>query len=115
MLNPQWPTFVVPITIGYIGCRYRHTLHTLHTHMSGYSLHRLCSLQPGGARYSTCVQAVRDQLTIPSRIGRHMREKGAVVGSDTFLARTLISAVRLSGRVDRWEGARSKVGCRRYT
>lgn len=44
-----------------------------------------------------------------------MREKGAVVGSDTFLARTLISAVRLSGRVDRWEGASCKVGCMRYT
>lgn len=46
-----------------------------------------------------------DQLTIPSKIGRHVREKGAVVGPDTFLARTLIFAVRLSAWTDRWEGA----------
>lgn len=44
-----------------------------------------------------------------------MREKGAVVGPDTFLARTLFLAVRLSGKIDRWEGAKwfglGAVGC----
>lgn len=49
---------------------------------------------------------VRDQLIIPSKIGRHMREKGAVVGPDTFLAQTLNFAVRLSGTTDRWEVGR---------
>lgn len=42
-----------------------------------------------------------------------MREKGAVVGLDTFLARTLIFAVRLSATTGGWEGARRKVGCRK--
>lgn len=42
-----------------------------------------------------------------------MREKGAVVGPDTFLARTLIFAVRLSATTGGWEGARRKVGCRK--
>lgn len=104
-------------------CRYTHTLHMLHT-MRTYcnrptptDIHRLCSPQQGGAAYRAylgTLQGVRDQLTIPSRIGRHMREKGAVVGPDTFLAQTLISAVRLSGTTDGWEGAKRRVGCRRY-
>lgn len=100
-------------------CRYTHTLHMLHTMRTYWNRPTPTGIDCAapnrvGQRTVHTLQGVRDQLTIPSRIGRHMREKGAAVGPDTFLAQTLISAVRLSGTTDGWEGAKRRVGCRRY-
>lgn len=89
----------------------------------GHSLHRLYSPPTVGANVLQ-IQTVHDQLTIPSKIDRHMREKGAVVGPDTFLAQTLnfcCAAVGLDRQVGsgkagdaEWEGGRRRVGCRSY-
>lgn len=84
------------ILFAYIACTYTQGVHAV------VNLHRSDSPRRCGTMYHTDKLYMCDQLTIPSKIGRHMREKGAVVGPDTFLARTLIfyrTAIGLDGQV----------------
>lgn len=50
-------------------------------------------------------------LTTPSRSGRHMREKGALVGPDTFLARTLFLPCGCRAKQTGGKARDGKVGC----